>query len=357
MEFLRIARRGVIGTIVFDRPAALNAFDLAMFETLGQTLARWRDDPGIEAVVVRGNGRAFSAGGDIAAVRRAAIAGDGAANDRNYLIEYSLNALIASYPKPYVALVHGYCLGGGLGVAVHGSHRVVAPSAQLAMPETAIGFFPDVGASHFLGVLPGALGLYLGLTGTRLGAGNAVAAGLATHAVGAQHPLGEIAEAIVEAQAIDPVLARYETLSPVETSAQDREAIERCFSAPTLAAVIERVTSEDSPWARATRDRLDAASPTSLALTFALIRQGRTLDLLTALRIEYLLAKELWRAADFLEGVRAMVVDKDRSPAWDPARIEDVAIAAIDARLAAATQSVRSNADAEDRVDVTVFDR
>ncbi|MHB8146786.1 MAG: enoyl-CoA hydratase/isomerase family protein, partial [Vulcanimicrobiaceae bacterium] len=132
--------RGRIGRIEIDRPAVLNAFDLEMFETLGRALAAWRDDERVSAVVVTGNGRAFSAGGDIAAVRRATLTGDTAYNDRLYRTEYSLNALTYAYPKPYVALIHGYCLGGGLGVGIHGSHRVVTADAVLAMPETAIGF-------------------------------------------------------------------------------------------------------------------------------------------------------------------------------------------------------------------------
>lgn len=355
MDFIRFERRGHIGSIVLDRPAVLNALDLGMFHALGSTLARWRDDPLIEAVIIRGNGRAFCAGGDITAVRRAALANDGAANDRNYQTEYSLNALIAGYPKPYLALVQGYCMGGGLGVAVHGSHLVVAASAQLAMPETAIGFFPDIGASHLLGVLPGGLGLYLGLTGTRLAAADAVRAGLATHYVGAAD-FEEIAAAIVDAATLETTLSRYAAPLPDGTLASERPGIDRCFDAPTVLEIVARLERESSPWAESTLERMRAASPTSLALTFAMIRQGRSLDLLTALQIEYLLAKELWPSAEFLEGVRAMVVDKDRKPAWIPARLEDIDLAAIDERLAAATHRAREQSDRSDRIDPHFFD-
>lgn len=356
MDFIRFERRDAIGRILLDRPAVLNALDLAMFDALGRTLARWRDDPAIEAVVIRGNGRAFSAGGDITAVRRAALAGDAAANDLNYRTEYSLNALIASYPKPYVALIHGYCMGGGLGVAVHGSHRVVTASAQLAMPETAIGFFPDIGASEVLGKLPGGLGVYLGLTGTRLGAADALATGLATHDVG-DADLAEIEAALVDRASIDATLARYACTPPAGTLASDRDAIDRCFGAPSsLLQIVTNLEAEGSPWARDASQRLRAGAPTSLALTLAMIRQGRELDLLTALRIEYLLAKELWRSPDFHEGVRAMVVEKDRMPAWNPARLEDVDIAAVEARLARVTDLVRTDGDARDRVDAAMFD-
>ncbi|GAC1348855.1 MAG: enoyl-CoA hydratase/isomerase family protein [Vulcanimicrobiaceae bacterium] len=306
-----------------DRPASLNALDLDMFETFGRTLAAWQRDTEISAVVVRGNGRAFSAGGDISAVRRAALAGDDAHNDRLYRTEYSLNALIAGYPKPYVALVHGYCMGGGLGIAIHGSQRVVAADAVLAMPETAIGFFPDIGASHLLAQLPGGLGLYLGLTGARLSAADALATGFATHYAGSR-ALSDIALAIVDAAAIGPALARYASPPPAAALDGTRAAIEHCFAAPSLLEIVARLDGDHSPWGAATRERLRAASPTSVALTFAMIRQARSLDLLTSLRIEYVLAKQMWRRPEFWEGVRAMVVDKDRTPAWQPARIEDV---------------------------------
>lgn len=356
MEYLQIERHGRIGRIVLDRPAVLNAIDLTMFDTIGRTLARWRDDPEIEAVVVRGNGRAFSAGGDINAVRRAALANDAAHNDCLYRTEYSLDALIAAYPKPYVALVHGYCMGGGLGIAVHASHAVVAADALLAMPETAIGFFPDIGASHVLAHLPGGVGLYLGLTGTRLTAADAREIGIATHYSGARS-LAEIADAIVDAGSIEAVLARYAATPPPESALRENRAvIDRCFAAPSLREIVAQLERDASPWAATAYERLRAASPFSVALTFAMIRQARTLDLDTALRIEYLLAKRMWRRAEFQEGVRAMVVDKDRRPAWQPARIEEIDFPAVDALLAQATQEVLRNDDASDRVDAAMFD-
>jgi len=355
MANLEIGRRANLGTIVLNRPAVLNAVDLDMFETLGRTLAAWERDPGIAAVVIRGNGRAFCAGGDIASVRRAALANDAAHNDGLYRTEYSLNALIAAYTKPYVALIQGYCMGGGLGISVHGSHRVVAADALLAMPETAIGFFPDIGASYVLARLPGGLGHYLGLTGARLGAADALATGLATQYVGS-HALPEIADAIVDAESIAATLARYASAPPAAAPRDDRAAIDRCFDAPSLLEVIERLENDGSPWAVATHERLRAASPTSVALTFAMIRQARSFELLTALRIEYQLAKKMWRRPEFQEGVRAMLVDKDRKPVWQPARIEDVDFTSIDALLHDATARVLSDEDEGDRVDAAMFD-
>ncbi|MHB8146785.1 MAG: enoyl-CoA hydratase/isomerase family protein, partial [Vulcanimicrobiaceae bacterium] len=209
-------------------------------------------------------------------------------------------------------------------------------------------------ASHVLSRLPGALGLYLGLTGARLSAGDALAYGLATHFVGA-HSLAVVADAITDAESIEAVLARYTEPPPASELTREREAIERCFDAPSVVEIAARVAREPGPWGEATAARLRAASPTSLALTFAMIRQARSLDMLACLGIDYLLAKHTARSAEFLEGVRAMVIDKDRNPAWNPATIEAVDVAAIDAILANATQSVLHGRDANDRVDAAIF--
>jgi len=340
MGSVQLTRRNNVATIVLDRPNVINAIDLPMFEAIGRALAGWRSDPQVEAVVIRGNGRAFSAGGDIAAVRRAALAGDAAHNDRLYRTEYSLNALIANYPKPYVALMHGYCLGGGLGLAMHGSHRVVAADTLIAMPETAIGFFPDVGASYVFARLRGGLGQYLGLTGTRLNA--------------AEASLGAVADAIVDSASIGPALVRYAS-APANPGHDSEPAIDRCFSASSLLDIVARLEDERSAWATAAYERLRSASPTALALTFTLIARAASLDLSTSLRIEYELAKRMWRRREFLEGVRAMVVDKDRRPAWQPARLEDVDFAAVDALLDEATACATHNIDPTDSVDERLF--
>ncbi|NUS13805.1 MAG: enoyl-CoA hydratase/isomerase family protein, partial [Streptomyces sp.] len=175
---------GGTGIVELARPAALNALDLTMVRLMTRALTAWRDDPAVRSVlVVSASPKAFCAGGDIVAVRAAGMAGDDAAVRAYFTAEYGLNALIARYPKPYTALIDGYAMGGGLGISVHGSARAVTERASLAMPETGIGFFPDIGASHFLPRLPGAYGWYLGLTGARVGGPDAVACGLATHHV------------------------------------------------------------------------------------------------------------------------------------------------------------------------------
>ena len=178
---IKSERRGALGLLTLARPQALNALTHGMVSSLAASLAEWAADDGIRAVAIRGEGRAFCAGGDIRAVQRAVAAGsdEGAALLRD---EYRMNALIGAYPKPYVALIHGICMGGGAGVSVHGSHRLADYSLGFAMPETAIGFVPDIGSSHFLSRAPGGIGMYLGLTAERIGLGDAVEAGFVTHA-------------------------------------------------------------------------------------------------------------------------------------------------------------------------------
>ncbi|GAC1568085.1 MAG: enoyl-CoA hydratase/isomerase family protein [Vulcanimicrobiaceae bacterium] len=353
VEDLLIVRRDRVGVLTLNRPKVLNAITLPMFEQIGRSLAGWRDDPDVEAVVVCGNGRTFSAGGDITAVRRAALAGNTEENDRLYRTEYSLNALIATYPKPYLTIAHGYCMGGGLGLLVHGSHRIVAADTLIAMPETAIGFFPDVGATYVFARLAHGLGMYLGLTGARLPAATALRVGLATHSID-DASIDAVARAIVDGASIEPTLARYASHPPTSPD-DDDGAIARCFDAGSIDEIVTRLEDESTPWASATRDRLRAASPTSLVLTFAMIRNARSLDLLTALRVEYILAKQMWRRPDFLEGVRAVVIDKDRNARWEPARVGDVDAAAIDLLVAEAVREASADGERIDRVDTVMF--
>lgn len=353
VEDLVIERRDNVGVLTLNRPKVLNAMTLPMLEQIGRSLTAWRDDPDVQAVMVRGNGRSFCAGGDIVALRRAALAGNSDENDRLYRTEYSLNALIATYTKPYVALAHGYCMGGGLGLLMHGSHRVVAPDTLLAMPETAIGFFPDVGASYVFARLKHGLGMYLGLTGSRMSAGAAIRAGLATHYID-DISIGALVEAIVDGPSLESALSRYASTPPTDLE-DDRAAIERCFDTESIGEIVTRLEGEHTTWASATLDRLRAASPTSLVLTFAMIRNARSLDLLAALRVEYVLAKHMWRRPEFLDGIRAVVIDKDRSPCWQPARFRDVDLAAIDLLLAEAAQEASAGGDPIERVSAMMF--
>ncbi|MFI0896233.1 enoyl-CoA hydratase/isomerase family protein [Streptomyces sp. NPDC020983] len=312
-------RVGANGTAVIGlaRPAALNALDLTMVRLMTGALTRWRDDPAVRSVlVVSTSPKAFCAGGDIVAVRAAGASGDSAAVRGYFAAEYALNALIARYPKPYTALIDGYAMGGGLGISVHGSARVVTERASLAMPETAIGFFPDIGASHFLPRLPGAYGWYLGLTGARTGGPDAVACGLATHLV----PAADL-PALQTALTTDP--APPETVlrdfaAPVPRRPAHADAVARCFAEPDPARVRALLAAESAEpdWARETLALLDAASPASLAATAALLRAGAGSTLEECLARELELACRTAGSADFQEGVRAALVDKDRKPVW-----------------------------------------
>ncbi|MFJ2955218.1 enoyl-CoA hydratase/isomerase family protein [Streptomyces sp. NPDC087270] len=316
-----------VGVLELDRPGALNALDLEMARAIDTTLRGWRQDPAVRSVLVRSTSpKAFCAGGDILAMRAAGLRGDDAAVRTYFSTEYTLNALVAQFPKPYTALVDGYAMGGGLGISVHGSAMVVTERAVLAMPETAIGFFPDIGATYFLPRLPGAVGWYLGLTGVRISGAAAVECGLATHYVPAAD-LPALEEALTGADggAPDAVLERFAVGAPPSELAGHRAAIERCFSAPDLAELRDRLTAQtgagdaaDRAWAEDTLAVLDRASPMSLELTFGLLRAGAGASLAECLALELESACRTAREPDFHEGVRAALVDKDRSPVWVP---------------------------------------
>jgi enoyl-CoA hydratase/carnithine racemase len=327
---VRALEDGRVGRLVLSRPAALNALDQAMIRALTAALNIWRHRPEIHAVVIEGEGRAFCAGGDIRAIRDAAAAGDAATIEAFFGEEYGLNRLIADYEKPYVALIDGICMGGGIGVSVHGRYRVATEAAMFAMPETGIALFPDVGASFFLPRLPGALGMFLGLTGTRLTGADAVHAGLATHFVSrAKLP------ALSAALAADGVAALAEFAEPLPpfTLAGELAAINRCFSAASVPEILARLAQEGA-WGEKTLATLRAMSPSSVLWSFGIVHRGAMRDLPACLAAELRLTRHVTQHPDFVEGVRAMVIDKDRAPKWSPAAIEDVDLPAIEAMLA-----------------------
>jgi len=312
---------GRIGRLQLNRPAALNALNHDMILALTKALTAWREDPHIHAVVIEGlGGRAFCAGGDIRAVRDAALAGQADKIHAFFAEEYKLNRLIAEFGKPYIALIDGICMGGGIGVSVHGTFRVVTESALLAMPETGIALFPDVGASFVLPRLPGALGIYLGLTGTRLAGADAVHAGFATHFV-AKSALPALSAALASDGA--GALGEFTAPLPAFALAQHRAAIDRCFSAPTVEEILLRLKSEGE-WGEATIATLRAASPSSLLWSFGIMKHGAERSLVECLKAELRLTRGVTAHPDFAEGVRAMIIDKDRKPIWTPRKLEDV---------------------------------
>ncbi|MCQ9131640.1 enoyl-CoA hydratase/isomerase family protein [Streptomyces hilarionis] len=321
-EILADVRRGV-GRILLNRPRALNALTTDMVVALDRVLAEWEHTP-LTAVVLASTGaKAFCAGGDIRTIREHSLAGDAGASERFFASEYRLNARIAGYRVPFVSLVDGLCMGGGLGLSVHGAFRVVTERAVLAMPETGIGFFPDVGASHFLPRLPGAIGMYLGLTGSRLDAADALYTGLATHFVPADG-VEAVADALADApgEPVDVVLNRLAGRSPVAESglAAVRGDLDRAFGAATLGEIEKRLRGLGTPWATAALAALEAASPQSLEITHDLLARGRQRTLRECLDAELALTRTTIRTPDFLEGVRAALVDKDRAPVWQRSR-------------------------------------
>lgn len=316
-----------VGRIVLNRPRVLNVLDTGMIAAIGRALTAWREDPAVRLVTIEGaGGRAFCAGGDVRRIRDNVLRGDAAASEAFFAAEYRVNRMIAEYPKPYVALIDGLSMGGGLGLSVHGSHRVVTEHAVLAMPETAIALFPDVGGSYFLPRLPGRLGLYLALTGARLGPGDAIYAGLATHYV----PRAGLA-ALRAGLAREGVAALAAAAHPPPESllARDREAIDRCFAADEVMAIIRALEAEGTEWARRTLATLRQMSPTSLCVTAELLRRGATMSLAACLEMELRLTRKVIVHPDFAEGVRAQLVDKTRDPKWQPSRLEEVSREAV----------------------------
>lgn len=326
-EVLTDVHQGV-GRILLNRPRALNALTTPMVAAIDEALAAWESTPLTAVLLASTNTKAFCAGGDMRAIRANALAGDAEASENFFATEYRLNARIAEHPVPIMSLIDGICMGGGLGLSVHGDYRVVTENAILAMPETAIGFFPDIGASHFLPRLPGAIGMYLGLTGHRLDAADALHTGLATHFVPANR-IDEITEALAgnAATPIDTILKDLGSTAAAPMVADSKLAavradLDRAFGAPTLHDIRQELHALATPWATRTLASLDARSPQSLEITHALLTAGRTRTLRECLAAELLLTRTTIRSPDFLEGVRAVLVDKDHTPAWQRADAE-----------------------------------
>jgi enoyl-CoA hydratase len=321
-----------IGRIRLNRPRALNALDLEMIRAISAILEEWRDDPAVHAVVIEGEGeRAFCAGGDIRAIRQFQLEGRKDEVEAFFSGEYALNLMIATYPKPYVALVDGICMGGGIGVSVHGTVRVATENALFAMPETAIGFFPDIGATYVLPRLPGFLGTYLALTGARMQGADAVHAGLATHFV-PRAALADLSRALARDGVA--VLASFAEKLPPFSLAPHRGLLDAAFSADSMLDILARLEAERGPFAEQTIATLRGMSPSSLVWSLRLLREGAKRTLPQCLDAELRATRTVTAGPEFLEGVRAMVVDKDRKPSWRPARLEDVDRAAVEAMVA-----------------------
>ncbi len=326
---VKVRVEGRTARLSLDRPEALHALNRPMCEAINAALLSWRDDPAIALVMLdHESGRGFCAGGDV----RAAAADPEAAR-AFFRAEYQMNALLHGYPKPTVAFMDGVVMGGGAGLAMPARYRVASERTLFAMPETAIGLFPDVGAGWWLPKLPGKAGLWLALTGARLDAADCLLLGIATDYVDSAR-LTELKAALIERpEAIDTLLTEYEADAGEPGVAQNHDAIDHAFSAPSIEAVLARLDAQDSDWAAAQAQAMRAASPLTLKLGLELLA-SRPASFEAEMAREYRLA---WRRADshdFREGVRALLVDKDRSPRWDPPTLRAATQSQLDAYFA-----------------------
>jgi enoyl-CoA hydratase len=321
-----IRREGRAGRITMNRPAALNALTHEMVGRIAEALARWRDDSAVGLVLLDAVGeRALCAGGDVRALYDSRAQGSSLAR-AFWSQEYRLNATIGRYPKPFIAIQDGIVMGGGIGLSGHARHRIVTERSRLAMPETGIGLIPDVGGTWLLGHAPGETGVYLGLTGEPMGAADAIYAGFADAFISSAR-LPRLAERLVDADG-GPVEAAIAGLAEKPEGPQlaaRRADIDAAFGKPTVDAMLEALAALPGDWALKTATTLAQKSPKSLKLTLAAIRNARSLGSLeSALNVEYRLTVRLFEDGEFPEGVRALIVDKDRKPRWSPARLADV---------------------------------
>ncbi|TCP63299.1 enoyl-CoA hydratase [Rhodovulum bhavnagarense] len=316
MSDIEIRKEGRAGRITLNRPKALNALTYPMCLEIEAALDRWRDDDSVALMLIDAAGdRAFCAGGDIAVMYETGTKGDYAYGQKFWRDEYRMNAKIAEYPKPVISLMQGFTMGGGVGVGCHGSHRVVGETAQVAMPECGIGLVPDVGGSGLLAHAPGRLGVYLGVTGRRMGPGDAIHAGFADHFV-PEADWPALSAELVETGDADAVL-RAATSAPQGDLPALQQEVDRLFAPRTLSAIVTALQADGSDFAADTLTRLGRGSPLAIACTIEM--QNRLTPRATirdALALEYRFTYRAPQHSDFLEGVRAAIIDKDRSPSW-----------------------------------------
>ncbi len=331
-----IERRGTAGVIRLNRPRALNSLTLPMVRTITAALHAFAEDCEVASVVGTGEGeRGFCAGGDIRALHESARAGDGLAGTF-WREEFRLNHQIASYPKPYVALMDGITMGGGVGLSAHGRHRVVTERTRLAMPETGIGYVPDVGATWLLPQAPGEAGTWLGLTGLDVGAADALHAGLADLQI-ASSQLGAVIDALSglargsSSSDVDAVLQALSEPAGESRLRLNAALIDRTFRFDNVGEILAALAEEKGDFAAETRRVLLTRSPTSLKLALRLLRAGRrSASLAECLGRELGACLQMLDNPDFFEGIRAAVIDKDRNPKWSPASVEAVGAATIE---------------------------
>jgi enoyl-CoA hydratase len=316
-----VRAHGSLRRITLNRPQALNAITLDMVATMTALMQQWADDPAIGAVMIDGaGGRAFAAGGDIRAIYDAAKSG-GALPAQFWASEYKLNVLIARYPKPVIAIMDGLVMGGGVGLSAHASHRIVTERSSVAMPEVAIGYFPDVGACFVLARAPGFVGTHLALTGARANAADAIYGGFADLHIPAAR-LEELPAALADGCGPFDVKARLDkfTAPPAAGSlAAARQWIDRCYGADTVEEIVARLAASEDNEARAALEALRKVSPTSLKITLRNIRSALSFERVEqSFQQDFRMSLACVAGHDFVEGIRAAIVDKDRNPVWRP---------------------------------------
>ncbi len=324
-----LEKRGPLGIITLNRPRALNSLSTGMCRLLDEALITWAEDEAVKAVIIQGAGdKAFCAGGDVKTLA------ENSPDDHHlamefFATEYVMNSRIYHFPKPYIALLDGITMGGGVGVSVHGSHRIVTERCLFAMPESAIGLIPDVGGSYFMPRLPGRLGLYLGLSGARLRGADILYAGIGT----AYMPSGRIEEFITalaatdieDAGDVDRVIASFAEDPGAAPLDEFRDLIDAAFSEESLEEIFDHLGAIDHNWAGKTLAKLEKMSPVSMKVIMEQIRRGANLDFNDAMKMEYRIVSHIVSyQSDFYEGVRAVLIDKDQNPAWNPSTVGEV---------------------------------
>jgi enoyl-CoA hydratase len=327
-------RRGAAGIVTLNRPAALNAITHGMVRALHRQLEAWADDGAVTRVIVTAAGeRAFSAGGDIRALYELGRAGRQDEALRFFREEYTLNAAIKRYPKPYVSLIDGIVMGGGFGVSVHGSHRVAGDRFQFAMPEVSIGFFPDVGATWVLPRMPGETGAWCALTGERMKTADAVATGIATHHVRSER-FADLLDALCGNVSVDAILAAFAESAGEGPVTTRRSEIDRLFAAARVEDILSALEA-GGEWAAKTAATIRSKSPTSLKVALAQVRRGKDWSFEECMQAEMRIVSRIVDGHDFYEGVRAVIVEKDNAPKWAPATLAAVDDAEVERHFAA----------------------
>lgn len=332
MEDILFTEKNHLGLVTLNRPQALNALTRPMLFALFEQLMAWQVDDNIHAVVIMAlDGRAFCAGGDVRFIYQL-----GRANHAEQMAffetEYRLNYLIHTFKKPYIALMNGITMGGGVGISLHGTYPVASEHFSFAMPETGIGFYPDIGSSYWLTRCPGHLGVYLGLTGARLNRFEALEAGLVRHCIDSEHfqaVLNQLMATDLSADAHAGVANVLSAFSEKPQPIKKMDGIETCFQYNKIESIIDALQRVDDEWHRNTLSALLKKAPLSLKVTLHQLKSAHSMTIGDCLSMDYGLTHHFLKDSDFYEGVRALLVDKDNAPIWQPSTLADVTHAKV----------------------------